>query len=232
MIETRELLPRFGGVANLAPSGRSIGAKLLHAFVKLALVRVLVAARTRKILPVIGHNWLRRSFRIGLLFVTICTGNGNVAAGQHEVRLFVPNQRKRRGFIPLQRMAALAGVEVRSRRELGIVLVFVAIGATRKLNFEKRVFAFGDMTFGAFNGEMFPFERIGGSRVIFRREGRRFETLHCVASSAFGAGWALRELPIMWVGLMAIDALRESEGLLEISTSVAESAIHGRVLAF
>ncbi len=147
------------------------------------------------------------------------------------MRLFVTGQREGGGLVPLQRVTALAGVKVRSPGELPVVLVFVAIGAVRKLNLEKRVFAFGDMTLGAFDGEMFPFERIGGSAVIFCRKGRRFEAVHGVAPGALGAARPLRELPIMWIGLVAIHALGECDRLLEISTSMAERAIHGRVLA-
>jgi len=80
VVEARKFFPRFGGVASLATNGRSISAKRLHAFVKLSLVRVLVAGRTGEILPVIEDNRLRRVLRIRLLFVAITTGDGNMSA--------------------------------------------------------------------------------------------------------------------------------------------------------
>jgi len=90
MVEAREFLPRLGRVASFASADRSIGADLLHAFVKLPLVRILVAGRARQIFPVIEDHRLRRSFSVRLLFVAVATGDSNVAAGQDKVRLLVP----------------------------------------------------------------------------------------------------------------------------------------------
>ena len=81
MVEAREFLPRLSRVASLATGRCSIGPKLLHAFVKLSLVRVLVAGRAGEILPMIEDNRLRRAFRISLLFVAVPTGDGDVPAG-------------------------------------------------------------------------------------------------------------------------------------------------------
>jgi hypothetical protein len=79
------------------------------------------------------------------------------------MRLFMSRQCELRGLISLQCVAAFAGVEIRSRCKLSIVLVFVAIGTAREFHFKKCVFAFRDMTLGALHREVFPFERIGGS---------------------------------------------------------------------
>ena len=147
------------------------------------------------------------------------------------MRLLVAGQRERRGFVPLQRVASLAGIEVRSPGELPIVLVFVAISATRKHNLEQCVFALGNMTLGAFDGEVFAFERIGRGRVIFRRERRRFEAVHSVASRALRAPRSLGELAVVRIGLVTIHTLCERNRLFEISASVTECAIHGRVFA-
>ena len=147
------------------------------------------------------------------------------------MRLFVTGQGKGGWFVALQRVAALAGVEVRSSGELPIVLVFVAIDTTRKLDLEKRVLAFGNMTLGAIDSEVFPFERIGRGRVIFRRERRRFETFHGVAARALRTSGPLGELAVVRIGLVTIHALCERDRLFEISTSMAARAIHGRVLA-
>ena len=147
------------------------------------------------------------------------------------MRLFVTGERKCGWFVPLQRVAALAGVEVRSPGELPIVLIFVAIGAVRKLNLEKCVFACGDVTLGAFNREVFPFERICGSGMIFCRKGRRLKTIHGVARRALSTSGPLGELAVVWIGLVAIHAFRKRNRLFEISTCVAERAIHGHMLA-
>ena len=81
----------------------------------------------------IEDNRLRRSFRMRLFFVAIATGNGNVSSSEHKVRFFVTGQGECRRFVALQRVAALAVVEVRSPGELPIVIIFVAIGAARNL---------------------------------------------------------------------------------------------------
>lgn len=79
VVEAREFLPRFGGVASFTADGRSIGANLLHAFGKLPFVRIFMAGRAGEILPVIEDNRLGYSFRVRLLFVAIATGNGHVS---------------------------------------------------------------------------------------------------------------------------------------------------------
>jgi len=147
------------------------------------------------------------------------------------MRLFMSGQCERRGLVSLQRVAALTGVEIWSRRELSIVLVFVAIDATRELDFKQGVFAFRDMTLGTLHSEVFPFERIGGGRVIFRRKGRGFEAVDGVASGALRSLRLLGELAIMRVGLVTIHAGSKRDGLFEISTGMAKRAVHDHVLS-
>lgn len=137
------------------------------------------------------------------------------------MRVLVPGQRKRRGLVSLQRVAALAVVEVWSRRELPLMLIFVAIGAALKLNLEERVFAFGNMTLGALDAEMLPFQRIGRGGMKFRRKRRRFEAIHGVAGRAPCAPGPLGELAVMRIGLVTIHALGERDRFLELSSSVA-----------
>jgi len=90
VVEARKFLPRFSRVATFATGGRAVGADLLHAFVKLALVRVPVAGCAGEIFPVIEDYWLGRSLRVCLLFVAIAAGDSNVPARQHKVRFLVP----------------------------------------------------------------------------------------------------------------------------------------------
>lgn len=135
--------------------------------------------------------------------------------------LLVPAQRKRGGLVSLQRVAALASIKVGSRRELPIVLILMAISTELKLDLEKRVFAFGDMTLGAFHAEVLPFERIGRGGVKFCRKRRRLEALHCVTGCALRASGPLGELAVVRVGLVTVHALRECDRLLKISSRVA-----------
>ncbi len=85
------------------------------------------------------------------------------------------------------------------------------------------------MTLRAFHREMFPFERIGRCRVIFRRESRRLEPLHRVAGRALRTTRPFRELAVVRIGFVAIHAMREGYRLLEISSRMAARAIHSRV---
>ena len=147
------------------------------------------------------------------------------------MRLFMSGQCERRGLVSLQRVAAFAGVEIGSRRELSIVLVFVAIGATCEFDFKKRVFAFRNMTLRTLHREMFPFERIGGGRVIFHRECRGFEAIDGVASRTLRPLRPLGELAVMRVGLVTVHARSKRDRLLEISTRMAERAVHGHMLS-
>ena len=90
MVEKGQFPPRLGRVATFAAGDGSVGAGLLHAFVKLSLVRILVAGRASEIFPVIEDNRFGRSLRVLLLLVAIATGDGNVPARQNKVRFFVP----------------------------------------------------------------------------------------------------------------------------------------------
>jgi len=126
-------------------------------------------------------------------------------------------------------VAALAGIQVRSRRKLSIVVILVAIGATLKLDLEECVFAFWDMTLGALDGEMLSLEGIGRSGVKLGRKRRRLEALHRMAGRALRTSGPLSELAVMGIGLVTIHAGGECDRLLEISARVAERTIHGRV---
>jgi len=74
-------------------------------------------------------------------------------------------------------VAALAGIQVRSRRKLSIVVILVAIGATLKLDLEECVFAFWDMTLGALDASA-PALHYDGFQQLRNREhrGRRSAT--------------------------------------------------------
>ena len=56
MIESREFLPGFGGVARFAPGWRSVGSELFHPLFELSLMRIVMAAGAIQILPVIDDG--------------------------------------------------------------------------------------------------------------------------------------------------------------------------------
>ena len=87
-----------------------------------------------QILPVIDHGRLRLELRRFL--VAVGAGHGHVPARQHEVRLLVLGQAECGRLVSLKIVAAIAGVEVRSRGKLPRMLVGVAVGAALELDLE------------------------------------------------------------------------------------------------
>ena len=73
-------------------------------------------------------------------------------------------------------------------------------------------------------------QRILARSMLFYCEQRRLPSLHVVARGAFTAIGAFGELPVVCI-LVAIHALLEGKGLLEISTSMTLSTIDAGVLA-
>ena len=65
--------------------------------------------------------------------------------GQHKVSFLMLCQAERRRLIRLQVVAAVAGIKVRSRRKLSLMLVGVTVSAVLELYLEDRVLAFRDM---------------------------------------------------------------------------------------
>lgn len=93
-----------------------------------------MATRATQVLPVIDRRRLRP--KLSCLFVTIAAWHRNVPPTQNEVRFFVARERERGGFVRFHRVAAFAGIEVRSGGKLPGVTVAVAIRATLEFHFE------------------------------------------------------------------------------------------------
>jgi len=174
---------------------------LLHALFELALVRIGVATGAVETLPVVD-----RRFRLefGGLFVAVGAGHGDVPAGQRELRLLVLGQGERRRLVSLEIVALIAGVEVGRRDKLPGVLILVARCALIKLDFEKRVLAFGDMALVAVHTGMPAFQRIRAGDVIFHSECRRLPALYSVAGEALASSVTLGKLAIVRIGLVAV----------------------------
>ena len=68
-----------------------------------------------------------------------------MAAGQNELGLFVLCQRECRRFVPLQIVAAITTVEIRSGGELSCMLVGVAVRTALELDLEQRIFPVGSV---------------------------------------------------------------------------------------
>src|SRR5450631_1860222 len=109
--------------------------------------------------------------------------------------------------------------------------VGVTVGTALKLDLEQRVLAFRDMALRAFQTRMPALQRIRAGGVFLHGKRRGLPALHVVAGSALPAVRTLGELPVVRIGLVAVHALLEYQGLFEISVRVALGTIHSRVLA-
>jgi len=216
-------------VTGFATGWSSIRSHLQHAFLELALVRVSVATRAGEILPVIDRA--RSWFEFGGFLVAVGAWNRDVPARQNEVRLFVASQCERRWLIAFKVVAPVARIEIGRSRELAAVLVAVAIGATLESDFEQSIFALGDVTLRALQSGMPALQRIGRGCVVLHCEPRWFPPFHGVTRSALCARRPLGELPIVWVGFVAIHTLLKSQRLLEVSAAVTLNAVDHRMLS-
>jgi len=217
-------------VARFASRRRAVGTLLLHPLLELALMRVGMAAGAVQILPVVDCGWL--GLELGRFFVAVAAGNRDVPAGEDEPRLFMLRQTESGGFVSLEGVAAIAGVEIRRGGKLAGVTVQVAVRAVGELDLELGVFAFRDVALGALQTRMAALQRIGAGGVFLDCERRRLPAPERVAGGAFSAIDALGELPFVWVGHVTIHALRERQRLLEISVDVTLGAVDRGVSAF
>ena len=214
-------------MAGLAPGWRTIGTRLEHAFLELSFVRIGMTTGAVQILPVIDHS-LRLKFR--RLLVAVGTRYRHVPAGKHEMRFLVLGQSEGGGLVRFQIVAAVASVEIRRYRELIGVAIAMTISAALELHFEQRVLSFRNMALRAFQSRVRALQRIRAQRMFLGREQRGLPSLHVVARSALAGIGALGELAVVRVP-MAIHALLEGKGLLEISTGMALRAVDTDVLS-
>jgi len=229
VVEAGDILPRFRGVASLAPRRGAVRPDLQHALLELPFVRIGVATRAIQLAPVVDHGrlWLE----LGRLLVTVQAGHRNVAARQHESGLLVPGQRECRGLVSLKIMATIAGVKVRRGCELSGVLVAVTVRTAVELDFEKSVLPLRRVALCAFEAGMSALQGIRAQGVFLHREGGRLPSFDRMTGGALASVRALGELPVVRIGLVAIHALREDKRLLEVSTGMALGTVDRNVLA-
>ena len=127
-------------------------------------------------------------------------------------------------------MALVAGVEIGGGGKLTGVTVGMTIGAAVELDLIPGVLALRDVALDAFQPRVTALQRVSRRSVVFHGEKGGLPALYVMAGSALAAVLTLGELPVMSV-LVAIRALLERDGLLEISVGMALCAIDGSVLA-
>ena len=231
MVKARELIPFLRGMAGLAASRDAIHESFPHALGKLAIVRILVAGFARQILPMVEHRRLGRSFRMLRLLMTVRADHGNVAPGEREMRVLVPLQGKRRGLVPVERVALFAFVQIGRIRELAVMVIMVAVHTLFELDLVLCLFTLRDVALVAIDFEVPSFQRVVARGVVLGGERGRLPSVHRVAPGTFNALRTLRELPGVRIGQVAVRTLGEWNFFLEIATLVAGAAIDGRVFS-
>ena len=154
-----------------------------------------------------------------------------MASGQNEFGLLVLREGKSGRLVPLQVVAAIATVEVRSGGKLSGMAIGMAVSAALELDLENSVFAFGGVAARALHHGMPALQRIGRGGVVLYREGRRFEAINSVAGSALTAAWTLGKLRAVWIRLVTIRTLLKDQRFPEISVRVASGTFHRGMLA-
>lgn len=219
MIEARQLLPRFRGVAGFAARGFAVHSGAEHTLPELPFVWIGMTGRAIKFLPMIDSGLLIAG--VNQVFVTVGADGRDMAARQYETSLFMTRQRKCRGMVSVQSMAFLTLIEVWRRRKLGCVPIRVTVRTELELDLVEGVLAPRNMTLRAFQASVPALQRIRARRMFFDPELGGLESVNGVARRAFAAIGALGELAVVRIRLVAIRALIEGNGLLEIALSVA-----------
>ena len=122
-------------------------------------------------------------------------------------------------------MAPLALIQIWRGGKLTLVSIRMAVRAAVKLDLERRLLSPGYVTLRALDRGMLALERITGERMILHRELRRLESLNTMAGRALTSVRPLQKLSVVSVGV-AIRAFPIRQRMLEVSTSVAEYAVH------
>lgn len=219
VIEARQLLPRFRGVAGFAARAFAVHSGAEHTLPELPFVWIGMTGRAIKFLPMIDSGLLIAG--VNQVFVTVGADGRDMAARQYETSLLVTHQGKCRGMISVESMAFLTLIEVRRCRKLGCVPIRVTVRTELELDLVEGVLAPRNMTLRAFQASVPALQRIGARRMFFDPEPGGLESVNGVARRAFAAIGALGELAVVRIRLVAIRALIEGNGLLEITLSVA-----------
>lgn len=131
-------------------------------------MRIVVATGAIQILPVIDGG--RFGLKFSRLLVAVSARRRHVATSQRKMRFLVPRQGKRGRLIALECVAAVAGVEIGSGRELPGMTIAVAVGALRELDFEQRVLPLRKVTLRALQPRMPALQRIRAGRMFLHRK--------------------------------------------------------------
>src|SRR5664279_2288968 len=223
VVKARKIAPRLGGMAGLAAQ-RPTGAR--HAHCELAFVRVSVAGRAAQKIKVVQSATaaVRR-------FVTVNASDGDMTAGKHKAGLLMTREvesgRVECGLV----VTLLAPIEVRCARELVAVYVLVAGDATRYFDFEHGGAARRNMALRAGHFGVLRPQRERRGFVVSHGIFRGFEAVHRVARFTAATVGPRKELPAVWIGLVAVGADIVRDRSLEVSGAMTGLTPHIKVLS-
>jgi len=127
----------------------------------------------------------------------------------------------RRAMPVLHRVTVLAAIPVRLGRKLIVVRVLVTIRTRGKPHFINCVLASRNVALCAFHLPMLALQRILRCIVLLHAEERRFPPIDCMALGALAFFRPGFELPLVWIGRVAVFARSKRDFLLEVVFDVA-----------
>ena len=211
-------------MTRFASQRRAVSTLLVHAILEFTLVYVFMATRARPILKDKRQDLIGPSPRTR--FVAVGARDSNVGAYQRVARLTMLRNCKC-GTVPVQDgMAFFARVVVRGFCKLFVVLIFVTIRASGKLNLIYGVFPSREVALVALHLDMLPLQRVLGGVVLFHAEERRLPSLHLMAFLALALPGPRGELALVRIRRMANHALVEGQLFLEVAVLMAIYAGH------
>jgi len=128
-------------MAGFAPLRRAVGTTSRHAFIKFAMMHILMAGGAGTIFEMERQDLVLSAGGANLM--TIGARNGSVRARQRKTRLAMFGDREC-GAVPIQNgMTILAFVQIRGGCKLSVMGVLVAVGAGCEFHFIDGVLARG-----------------------------------------------------------------------------------------
>lgn len=231
MVEADEIFPGLLRVAGFASLGNTSGSQCLcHLQFELPTVNIGVTGRTVQAFEVVRNPGILRFFLLWR-FVTVDTSDSQMTPRQRESQLLMPGKGKCRRLKSKFGVAVVAAITMRCGGELLLVSVLVAVGAAIELDFVPRSPALRYMALGAGDHGVFAAQGKGSQIVLYQEEFGRLEPFDGMAAFAFSSIGTGCELAVVWIGLVAIGALRERNRRLEISLDVALETADLRMLS-
>ncbi len=163
-------------------------------------------------------------------FAAFVAGYSHMPARQRESCLLVLGESHIRRLESRPRVALLASVAPWVTRKLALVRVLVAIRAERELHLVTSFFPCREVAGFALNPCVRNNQWKGGSGVVGHAESRGMKSLDRVATLTASSFGALCKLATMWIGLVAVSALRVRNRPLEVAFQMAGEAGHVNVL--